>query len=269
VAARETSEKSAALRAHGGATDANVRTRRDRLGGRIAFLRSDKLITGTQMRLQLCHRRRWHGRTRRRRGCTLTWAQPASTLATMAEPGEITLMLAAARGGDDAAWQQLVHLIYADLRQLARRILGGARRDQTLNTGALVNECYLRLAQSGAATPNDRNHFLCLAARVMRQVICDYARERLAEKRGGGMAAVTFEDLSVQEQTHIAQFVELDDALEQLARHDARQARVVECRFFAGMTDAETADALGVSVRTVARDWDAARSWLTQLYAAS
>jgi RNA polymerase sigma factor (TIGR02999 family) len=187
----------------------------------------------------------------------------------MSEPGEITQMLAAARGGDRAAWEHLVRLIYADLRQLARRMLGGARRDQTLNTGALVHECYVRLAQSGAAAPNDRNHFFCLAARVMRQVICDYARERLAEKRGGGVAAVSFEDLTPQEQTHIAQFVELDTALGELARIDERQARVVECRFFAGMTDAETADALGISPRTVARDWDAARAWLTQNYAQS
>jgi RNA polymerase sigma factor (TIGR02999 family) len=182
----------------------------------------------------------------------------------MSEPGEITQMLAAARSGDRAAWEHLVRLIYADLRQLARRMLGGARRDQTLNTGALVHECYVRLAQSGAAAPNDRNHFFCLAARVMRQVICDYARERLAEKRGGGVAALSFEDLTAQEQAHIAQFVELDAALGELARHDERQARVVECRFFAGMTDAETAGALGISPRTVAREWDAARAWLTQ-----
>jgi len=185
----------------------------------------------------------------------------------MTQPGEITQMLAATRSGDAEAWERLVRLIYADLRQLARRVLGGARRDQTLNTGALVHECYLRLAQSGGAAPNDRNHVFCLAARVMRQVICDYARERLAEKRGGGAIAVTLEDLSSAEQAEVEQFVELDVALNQLLQHNERQARVVECRFFAGMTDAETADALGISVRTVARDWDAARDWLIQNHA--
>jgi len=186
----------------------------------------------------------------------------------MTQTGEITQMLAAARGGDADAWQRLVRLIYADLRQLARRVLAGNRRDQTLNTGALVHECYLRLAQSASA-PNDRNHFFCLAARVMRQVICDYARERIAEKRGGGAVAVTLENLSASEQAEVEQFVELDVALNQLAQHNERQARVVECRFFAGMTDAETADALGISLRTVARDWDAARAWLTRNYAST
>jgi RNA polymerase sigma factor (TIGR02999 family) len=187
----------------------------------------------------------------------------------MEQPGEITQMLLAARAGDAGAWEQLVRLIYADLRVLARRVLGHGRRDQTLNTSALVHECYLRLIKSGAAAPNDRNHLFCLAARVMRQVICDYARERLAEKRGHGVAALPLDDLSAEEQVHVEQFVELDNALTELARHDERQARVVECRFFAGMTDAETADALGISMRTVARDWDAARDWLTRNYAAN
>lgn len=184
----------------------------------------------------------------------------------MTQSGEITQMLAAARAGDKVAWERLVHLIYTDLRQLARRVLGGSRRDQTLNTGALVHECYLRLSRSGAIVPNDRNHLFCLAARVMRQVICDYARERLAERRGGGVAPLSLESFTAQEQAHVEQFVELDTALTELARHDERQARVVECRFFAGMTDAETADALGISLRTVARDWDAARTWLTRNY---
>jgi RNA polymerase sigma factor (TIGR02999 family) len=182
----------------------------------------------------------------------------------MTQPGEITELLAATRAGDPAAWNRLVRLIYADLRQLAHRILQGRGRDRTLNTAALVHECYLRLAERGQATPNDRNHFLSLAARVMRQVICDYARERLAEKRGGGVQPVTLEDLDAHEQHHIEQFVELDTALNDLAKRHERQARVVECRFFAGLTDAETAAALGISLRSVARDWEAARAWLSR-----
>lgn len=182
----------------------------------------------------------------------------------MNEPGEITLLLTAARAGDPAAWNRLVRLIYTDLRDLAHRILRGRGRERTLNTGALVHECYLRVVARGDATPNDRNHFLSLAARVMRQVICDYARERLAEKRGGGVRAVTLEDLDAQEQHHVEQFVELDAALDDLAKSHERQARVVECRFFGGLSDAETAAALGISVRSVARDWEAARAWLAR-----
>lgn len=182
----------------------------------------------------------------------------------MDEKGEITQLLAATRAGDDEAWQQLVRLVYGDLQKIARKLLRGSGRDGTLNTGALVHEYYLRLQQRQAAAPQDRNHFLSLAARVMRQVICDYARERLAEKRGGGAVAVSLDDVDVHEQHHIEQFVELDAALTELAQRNERQARVVECRFFAGLTDAETADALGISVRSVSRDWDAARAWLSR-----
>jgi len=182
----------------------------------------------------------------------------------VSQPGEITQLLAATRAGDAQAWNSLVRLIYADLRQLAHRILKGGGRDRTLNTAALVHECYLRLVQRGEATPNDRNHFLALAARVMRQVICDYARERLAEKRGGGVQSVTLEDVDAREQHHIEQSAELDAPLNDLAKRHERQARVVECRFFAGLTDAETAAALGISLRSVARDWEAARAWLSR-----
>jgi RNA polymerase sigma factor (TIGR02999 family) len=180
----------------------------------------------------------------------------------MSQPGEITQLLAATRSGDTAAWTRLLQLIYADLRRVAHRLLRGGGRDRTLNTAVLVHECYLRLEDRGEATPNDRNHFLSLAARVMRQVICDYARERLSEKRGGGVRALALDELDAHEQHHIEQFVELDAALDDLARRHERQARVVECRFFGGLTDAETAAALGISVRSVARDWDAAREWL-------
>lgn len=180
------------------------------------------------------------------------------------EKGEITQLLAATRAGDPAAWDEVVRLVYGDLQQIARKLLRGSGRDRTLNTGALIHEYYLRLQDRQAAAPQDRNHFLSLAARVMRQVICDYARERLAQKRGGGAAAVELDESHGQEQHHIEQFVELDAALGELAQHNERQARVVECRFFGGLTDAETADALGISVRSVARDWDAARAWLSR-----
>jgi RNA polymerase sigma factor (TIGR02999 family) len=182
----------------------------------------------------------------------------------VSEKGEITELLAATRAGNNEAWDELVRLVYGDLQKVARKLLRGSGHDRTLNTGALIHEYYLRLQQRQAAAPQDRNHLLSLAARVMRQVICDYARERLAEKRGGGAVAVSLDDVDVQEQHHIEQFVELDAALTELAQHNERQARVVECRFFAGLTDAETADALGISVRSVARDWDGARAWLSR-----
>ena len=180
----------------------------------------------------------------------------------MTQKGEITELLAATRAGDAGAWDQLVRLVYGDLQKVARKLLRGVGRDKTLNTGALIHEYYLRLQDRQAAAPQDRNHFLSLAARVMRQVICDYARERLAQKRGGGAVATELDENAVQEHHHVEQFVELDAALNDLAKHNERQARVVECRFFGGLTDAETADALGISVRSVARDWDAARAWL-------
>ncbi len=181
----------------------------------------------------------------------------------MTEAGDITHMLSAARAGDEGAWERLSRLIYADLRQIARRLVQRGRREQTLDTTALVHECYLRLVQA-EATPADRHHFYALAARVMRQVLCDYARARLSEKRGGGVQALALDDFDIEEQRHAEQFVELDDALNDLARRHERQARVVECRFFAGLSDSETADALGISVRTVAREWEAARSWLAR-----
>jgi RNA polymerase sigma factor (TIGR02999 family) len=181
----------------------------------------------------------------------------------MTQSGEITLMLAAVRAGNTEAWQELANLIYADLGQLARNLLRRGRKEQTLDTGALVHECYLRLAQSDA-TPNDRAHFFALAARVMRQVMCDYARARLSDKRGNGAKALRLDDLTPDEEREAEQFVELDAALNDLAVRHERRARVVECRFFAGLSDQETADALGISVRSVAREWDAARKWLAR-----
>jgi RNA polymerase sigma factor (TIGR02999 family) len=181
----------------------------------------------------------------------------------MTQAGEITQMLSAARAGDEDAWQRLTGLIYSDLRQIARRLLRRGPNEQTLDTSALVHECYLRLAQS-ELTAADRFHFFALAARVMRQVICDYARARLADKRGAGARPESLDDFNAQEEWHAEQFVELDDALNDLAKRNERGARVVECRFFAGLSDSETADALGISMRTVAREWEAARQWLAR-----
>jgi RNA polymerase sigma factor (TIGR02999 family) len=174
---------------------------------------------------------------------------------------EITQMLEDARAGDSRAWNQLVTVVYAELRQLAHRHMLGQASERTLNTTGLVHECYIRLAQAGS-TPNDRSHFFGLASRVMRQVIVDHARERLAQKRGSGAAAVPLDAIAEDEYAQAREFVVLDDALIELARAQPRQARVVECRFFAGFTEQETADALGVSLRLVQQDWHEARRWL-------
>ena len=115
---------------------------------------------------------------------------------------------------------------------------------------------------NGAAAPNDRGHFFALASRVMRQVIVDYARERLAQKRGGGERALALDEVDAAELREAERYAALDDALGALMRLDERQARVVECRFFAGLTEEETAEALQTSLRSVQRDWQAAREWL-------
>ena len=178
----------------------------------------------------------------------------------MGSNGDITQMLVLAGAGDAAARQQLAAAIYADLRHIAHRQLAGQWREQTMGTAGLVHECYLRMI--GAAAPNDRGHFFALASRVMRQVIVDYARERLAQKRGGGERALALDEVDAAELREAERYAALDDALGALMRLDERQARVVECRFFAGLTEEETAEALQTSLRSVQRDWQAAREWL-------
>jgi RNA polymerase sigma factor (TIGR02999 family) len=179
----------------------------------------------------------------------------------MGDVGDITQMLALARAGDADAWQQMVSVVYTDLRRLAHRQLVGQAREQTMDTTGLVHECYLRLA-GAAGTLNDRGHFFALAARVMRQVIVDYARERLAQKRGGGERPIALDDMDAAELREAQRYAALDDALATLVTVDERRARVVECRFFAGLTEEETAEALDMSLRNVQREWHAAREWL-------
>ena len=181
--------------------------------------------------------------------------------ATRGGDPEITRMLAEARAGDPAACDRLVTVVYSDLRHLAHRHVAGQGAERTLDTTGLVHECYLRLAQA-ASTPNDRNHFFALASRVMRQVVVDHARERLAQKRGSGISNLSLDAVGENELVQARRFVALDDALTELARAHPRQARVVECRFFTGYTEQETADALGVSLRLVQQDWADARRWL-------
>ena len=178
----------------------------------------------------------------------------------MTAPVDITQLLDLAGGGDRSAWDRLVQLVYPDLKRLARSSLSG-HAGQTLNTTALVHECYLRLSQASGA-PRDRGHLMSLAVRIMRQVLTDHARERLAAKRGGGAVQVAIDDVQVADESQFETLIEIDAALSRLADIEPRQAQVFECRYFGGLNDEETATALGISPRTVHRDWDAGRAWL-------
>jgi RNA polymerase sigma factor (TIGR02999 family) len=173
--------------------------------------------------------------------------------------GEVTRLLRAAQAGEAAAVERLVPLVYDDLRRLARLQLGHEYVQRTLNPTALVHEAYLKLG-GGAMVARDRAHFLALAARAMRQVLVDYARERKAAKRGGeSWDRTTLTDGAVARELGPDGMLLLDDAL---ARLEPRQRQVIECRFFGGMEEREIALALGVTERTVQRDWAKARAWI-------
>lgn len=174
-------------------------------------------------------------------------------------PGELTQLLQAANEGDQPALDRLVALLYVDLKQLAHRCRRGS---EALDTTSLVHECYLRFLNSGELAVNDRAHFFNLSARIMRQLLCDFARERLAEKRGGGAVHFELREDDAVERSEAERLLAVEQALERLAETEPERARVVECRFFAGMTEAETAEATGRSLRSVQRDWQRARDWL-------
>lgn len=174
--------------------------------------------------------------------------------ATRGFMGDVTLLLERARGGDESAWDQAVALVYQDLKQIARGVLGG-RAQQSLNPTSLVHECYLRMEQKGADAVMNRQHFLALAARAMRQLMLNHARDRVAQKRGGNAVQTTLsnaDDAAIADQ-QAEHLIALNSALEQLAKTDLMAVRVIECRVFAGMTEAETAAALEISLRSVQR----------------
>lgn len=176
---------------------------------------------------------------------------------------EISRLLVAFGDGDREAFDRLIPLVYAELHQIARRQLRQLRPGDTLGTTGLVHEAYLKLVDQTRASWRDRNHFFSIAARAMRQILVDYARHKHAEKRGGDAAAVTLDEEHVAAvQPDEVWLLDLNAALERLAEIEPRLARVVECRFFAGYTQDETAEALGVSTFTVWRDWTLARAWL-------
>jgi RNA polymerase sigma factor (TIGR02999 family) len=182
--------------------------------------------------------------------------------------GELTALLKAWSRGDETALERLTPLVYEELRQLARRHIRQERAGQSLQQTALVNEAYLRLVEVSGIDWQDRTHFFSVSSRVMRRVLIDAARSRAAQKRGGGVqragSEIELDQLPAQGSDRAAELCALDDALEALARMDPRRARVIELRYFGGLSVEETADVLNVSPQTVMRDWKLARAWLTR-----
>jgi RNA polymerase sigma-70 factor, ECF subfamily len=174
----------------------------------------------------------------------------------------ITGLLQAWRSGDRAALDKIVPLVYAELHRVAHLYLVRARAGHTLQTSALLNEAYLRLIEARRVQWRDRAHFLGICANIMRQVLIQYARSRGAGKRGAGAIRVDFEAAFAPSPVRDADLMALDDALNELAKADPREAKVVELRFFGGLSEVETAHVLGISDRTVRREWDHARAWL-------
>ena len=175
---------------------------------------------------------------------------------------EVTQLLIAWNNGDKAAFDQLMPLVYRELRHLARRRLGRENADHTLQTTALVHEAYLRLVGQKAAHWQNRAHFYAIAAQMMRRILVDYARSRCYAKRGGGAQKVSFEENMAVSSRRAANVIALDEALTTLAEIDPRKSRMIELRFFGGLSIEETAKILGVSPGTIRRDWTMAKAWL-------
>jgi RNA polymerase sigma factor (TIGR02999 family) len=174
----------------------------------------------------------------------------------------ITSVLIALRDGEPGAFDQLVALVYPELRRIARRQLGRWRATGSLDTGSLVNEAYLKLVDQTRANWHDRDHFFAIAACAMRQVIIDYARRRQTQKRGGDVRQVPLDEHQIAVQAQVEHLLALDQLLTRLGAAEPRLKQVVECRFFAGYSDEETARVLRVSTRTVEREWLRAKAWL-------
>ena len=176
---------------------------------------------------------------------------------------DITGLLRAWRAGDGRAFDRLLPLVYEQLRRVARGQLERERRGHTLSATAVVHEAYLKLADQKRVQWADRSHFFAIATQAMRRILVDYARRYRAEKRGGALERVSLSEAMLVEE-RADNLIALDEALRELAAVDSRLSSVVECRFFGGLTEEETAEVLGVTARTVRRDWTKARGWLNQ-----
>jgi RNA polymerase sigma factor (TIGR02999 family) len=178
------------------------------------------------------------------------------------QPGEVTQLLAQLRAGDREAESKLMPLVYVELRRLAAYYMRGERADHTLQPTALVHEAYLRLIKLHKVDWQSRSHFFATAATAMRRILVDYARAHGANKREGLRDAICLDEAMVVFPARAAQLIALDDALDRLAKLDARKSKIVELRFFGGLSEEEAGAVLGVSARTVKRDWQFAKAWL-------
>jgi RNA polymerase sigma factor (TIGR02999 family) len=175
---------------------------------------------------------------------------------------DVTQLLVAWTNGDQAARDQLISFVYEELYRLARRYMRSESPGHTLQTSALVNEAFLRLVDQRNVRWQNRSHFFAIAAQMMRRILVDYARSRSYAKRGGGARALTLDEELIVSDERSDEVVAVHEALEQLAKFDARKGQIVELRFFGGLSIDETAEVLGVSPGTVMSDWTMAKAWL-------
>ena len=175
---------------------------------------------------------------------------------------DVTRLFEAIDRGDAQAADQLLPLVYEELRRLAHRYMGRERKGHTLQTSGLVNEAYLRLVDQSRVHWQNRAHFFGIAAQMMRRILVDYARSRGYAKRGGDLRPVSLDEAAIVSEDRAANVVALDDALTSLAAVDPRKSQIVELRFFSGLSIEETAEVLAVSPGTVMRDWTLAKAWL-------
>jgi len=175
---------------------------------------------------------------------------------------DVTLLLIELTNGDEDAASKLIPLVYDELHRLAKRYMRRERSGHTLQTTALVNEAYLRLVEQHSVRWQSRAHFFAIAAQMMRRILIDHARNHLCEKRGGGQKMVALDEALVFSPERSMEFLKLEESLVRLAKFDPRQSKIVELRFFGGLTVEETAEVLRISPKTVKRDWSVAKAWL-------
>lgn len=183
----------------------------------------------------------------------------------MPESQDVTQLLVAWSNGDQAALDKLLPLVNTELRQLARRYMRRENPGHTLQTSALVNEAYMRLIDQQQVRWQNRAHFLGIAAQLMRRILIDHARNHHYAKRGGGALRVSLDEAAAVTEARAAELLAVDEALEKLTAMDARKGRIVELRFFGGLSLEETAEVMGISSPTVQREWRAAKAWLHRM----
>jgi RNA polymerase sigma-70 factor, ECF subfamily len=180
----------------------------------------------------------------------------------MSENQDVTVLLSALTRGDDGAASRLIPVVYQELRKLAGAYMRREREDHTLQATALVHEAYLKLVEQRSVDWQSRAHFFGVAAQLMRRILIDHARGHGRQKRGGEQKKVSLDEALIFSEKQKDELLAVDDSLNQLAKLDPRQARIVEMRFFGGLSVEETAEVLGVSPKTVKRDWSVAKAWL-------